>query len=278
MQTGTAGAGLGLRRGLLAELAAAPTSCVDFLELAPENWIGVGGRAGKQLARLAERYPIRAHGLSLSLGGPDPLDTQWLRSIRQFLDQHAISDYSEHLSWCSAEGQLYDLLPLPFTEEAVRHVSARIGQAQNELQRRIAVENVSYYAPLPSTLSEADFITAVLRESGCDLLLDLNNIHVNWINHGTSSTALFDALQHSGLQSRISSYHIAGHERVHDALLIDTHGAPVVEPVWALLDTAHERIGIRPTLLERDFSLPPLAELLGEVERIRRAQVTAPSA
>ncbi len=267
-----AGAGLGLRRALLDELLAASPDAVDHLEVAPENWIGVGGSAERRFRQLAERYPLAAHGLSLSLGGPDDLDVAWLRRIGLFLDSLGIADYSEHLSWCSADGQLYDLLPLPFTDEAVRHVAARIRRVQDLLQRRIAVENISYYAPLPSTLDEPDFLIAVLREADCDLLLDVNNLYVNQGNHGTDAIALLDRLQRELPAGRIRRYHIAGHRQEADGLRIDTHGAAVIDPVWSLLRVAQQRFGPRPTTLERDFELPPLRELLVEVQQLRTMQ------
>ena len=159
------GAGLGLRRALLDELIGAPAGAFDFLECAPDNWIGVGGALGEQLETLSARHPLSCHGLSLSLGGPDPLDHAFLRQTRDFLDRHHAALYSEHLSYCAAGGHLYDLLPLPFTDEAVMHVAARIRQVQDALGRRIAVENVSYYAAPFRRLAETAFIQAVLAES-----------------------------------------------------------------------------------------------------------------
>jgi len=260
--------GLGLRRPLLDELLALPPGRVGFLELAPDNWIGVGGKRREALDTLAERFPIYAHGLSLSLGGPEPFDPLHLKRLRGFLDALAIPVYSEHLSYCSDEGQLYDLLPLPFTEEAVRHVAARIGEVQDALGRRIAVENISYYAAPFKAMAEIDFIRAVLIEADCDLLLDVNNIHVNSINHGYVALDFLRALP----AERVASIHVAGHYVEAPDLIIDTHGAAVIDPVWALLDAAYAHCGLKPTLLERDFNFPPMAELLGEVDRIAAIQ------
>ncbi|WP_371366810.1 DUF692 domain-containing protein [Pseudomonas sp. QL9] len=262
------GAGLGLRRALLPELLAADAGAVDFLECAPDNWIGVGGAFGKQLASLAERFPLSCHGLSLSLGGPAPLDLELLRRTREFLDQHRVPLFSEHLSYCSDDGQLYDLLPLPFTDEAVHHVAARIRQAQDVLGRRIAVENISYYAAPYQALSEIDFLRAVLEEADCDLLLDVNNLYVNAINHGYDAHAYLAELP----AERVVSMHVAGHYDEAPDLKIDTHGATVKGDVWALLEQAYQRFGALPTLLERDFNFPPLAELLVEIEAIRERQ------
>ncbi len=267
----TASAGLGLRRSLLDALKAAPAGAFDFLECAPDNWIGVGGRLGDALAELSQRHPLTCHGLSLSLGGPAALDVAFLRRTRDFLDQHRVALYSEHLSWCSDDGHLYELLPLPFTDEAVRHVAARIRQAQDILGRRIAVENASYYAVPAADMDEASFITAVLEEADCDLLLDINNVHVNAINHGYDAQAFLARLP----SQRIASYHVAGHHDEADGLKIDTHGMPVKPDVWQLLATSHALHGVRPTLLERDFNFPPLPELLQELQVIRDLQRAA---
>ena len=264
-------AGLGLRRALLDPLIEAPAGAFDFLECAPDNWIGVGGVLGDQFTALTSRYPLSCHGLSLSLGGPDPLDIAFLQQTRQFLDRHHAVLYSEHLSYCSAGGHLYDLLPLPFTEDAVHHTAARIRTAQDVLGRRIAVENVSYYAAPYQQLSEIDFITAVLREADCDVLLDVNNVYVNAINHHYDARAFITAMP----TARIASLHIAGHFDEADDLKIDTHGMPVTDAVWRLLDFTYATHGLRPTVLERDFNFPPFAQLLDEVALIRSAQARA---
>ncbi|MCP1603403.1 HvfB family MNIO-type RiPP peptide maturase [Pseudomonas citronellolis] len=265
------GAGLGLRRALLPELLAMPAAAVDFLECAPDNWIGVGGTYGDGLAQLAERFPLACHGLSLSLGGPGPLDLELLRRTRQFLDRHRVSLFSEHLSYCSDDGQLYDLLPLPFTDEAVHHVAARIRQAQDVLGRRIAVENISYYAAPYQALSEIDFLRAVLAEADCDLLLDVNNLVVNACNHGYDAAAFLARVP----AERVACIHVAGHYDEAPDLKVDTHGASVQQPVWSLLAQAYAHCGLVPTLLERDFNFPPLAELLTEVDYIRALQGAA---
>ncbi|MES2858199.1 MAG: DUF692 domain-containing protein [Pseudomonadota bacterium] len=265
------GAGLGLRRALLDELIEAPAGAFDFLECAPDNWIGVGGPLAEKLARLSSRHPLSCHGLSLSLGGPDPLDVHLLQQTRQFLDRHQVTLYSEHLSYCSAGGHLYDLLPIPFTDEAVTHVAGRIRRVQDALGRRIAIENVSYYAAPYQALAEADFVNAVLSQADCDLLLDVNNVFVNAINHGYEPRAFIEAMP----SARIASYHVAGHFDEADDLKIDTHGDDVKDGVWDLLAHAYGVHGVRPTLLERDFNFPPLPVLLGELERIRTLQAGA---
>lgn len=270
------GAGLGLRRALVAPLLEAPDAipAIGFLELAPENWMQIGGRLAKELRALAERYPLSAHGLSLSLGGPLPLDDAFLRQLKRFLDTHGIADYSEHLSWCSDEGQLYELLPIPFTEDAIEHVAGRIRHVQDVLERRIAVENVSTYARLDGELDEAAFTRAVVERADCLLLLDVNNVHVNSVNHGGDARRLLHGLP----LDRVRSLHVAGHQAEAPDLLIDTHGAPVADAVWALLAEAYAQCGRKPTTLERDFNLPPLPALLAELEQVRRLQADAATA
>ncbi|WPL17863.1 hypothetical protein Thiowin_02905 [Thiorhodovibrio winogradskyi] len=269
LQSPLHGAGLGLRRSFLSALVESPPARrVDFYEIAPENWIGFGGRKGRLLRSLTEQFPFVCHGLSLSIGGPAPLDTNFLRQVRQFLDHHGIADYSEHLTYCADGGQLYDLLPIPFTEEAVHHVAGRVRQAQEILGRRMALENASYYAAPGQEMAEIDFIRAVLAEADCDLLLDVNNIYVNAINHGYDALAFLRALP----GERIRYGHIAGHYVEAEDLRIDTHGAEVIDTVWDLLDQAYQTFGVFPTLLERDFNIPPLSNLLREVDQVREIQ------
>jgi uncharacterized protein (UPF0276 family) len=263
------GAGLGLRRGLMSELAEVESGRIDFLELAPENWIGVGGRFGRQFRSLAERYPLVCHGLSLSIGGPAPLDRTFLKEVRTFLDAHDVRCYSEHLSYCSDDrGHLYDLMPIPFTDEAVHYVAARIREVQDILERPLVIENVSYYAAPARQLSELEFVNAVLAEANCGLLLDVNNIYVNSINFRYDP---YEYLQEID-GDRTAYVHVAGHYVEAEDLRVDTHGASVIDPVWALLAAAYERWGVAPTLLERDFNFPPMDELLTEVARIRALQ------
>ena len=262
------GAGLGLRRALLGPLQETPGAAIDFFEVAPENWINVGGRLGKTFRAFTERYPFVCHGLSLSLGSPAPLDETLLHKIRRLLDEHGIRTYSEHLSFCSDDGHLYDLMPIPYTEAAVEWVAARIRRAQDILGRRIAIENVSCYATPGAEMSEADFTVAVLERADCDLLLDVNNVYVNSVNHRFDAAQFIAAIP----AHRVAYMHIAGHYNEAPDLIVDSHAAPIIDPVFALLDRAYARFGVKPTLLERDFNFPPLAELLGELARIREIQ------
>ncbi|HEX7029877.1 MAG TPA: DUF692 domain-containing protein [Gammaproteobacteria bacterium] len=261
------GAGLGLRRALLNPLAEHPAG-LDFMEVAPENWMRVGGKLGRQFRAFTERYPFTCHGLSLSLGGPAPLDEDFVREVGTFLDTHRIRCYTEHLSYCSDDGHLYDLMPIPFTAEAVDYVAARIRRVQDILQRRIAIENVSYYAAPGAEMTETEFVNAVLERADCDLLLDVNNIYVNSINHRYDPLEFLHALP----AERVAYFHVAGHYEEAEDLRVDTHGADVIDPVWELLDAAYAHCGVVPTLLERDFNIPPLPELLAEIETIRRFQ------
>ncbi len=266
--TGFHGAGLGLRRALLGPLQSMDQGAVDFMEVAPENWIGVGGRFGRQFRQLAERYPVVLHGLSLDIGGPDPLDTELVASVRALMTEVGSPLYSEHLTYCAAEGHLYDLLPIPFTAEAVHYVAERVRRVQDIIGAPIALENASYYAQPHRDLTEAEFISAVLEESGCDLLLDVNNIYVNSVNHRYDPVAFLNSLP----LHRVRYLHVAGHYDEAEDLKVDTHGADVIDPVWSLLAEAYRRVGPLPTLLERDFNFPPLAELLQEVGQVRALQ------
>ncbi|WP_286239813.1 HvfB family MNIO-type RiPP peptide maturase [Neptuniibacter halophilus] len=260
-----AGAGMGFRRSMADTLQEAAPGAFDFLEIAPENWIGLGGRFGKWLRHYTERHPFMAHGLSLSIGSPSELDFEFLKRLKVFLREHNIRGYSEHLSYCSDDGHLYDLMPIPFTEEAVHYVAARIRQVQDLLEQRIAMENVSYYAAPGAEMSELDFLLAVLEEADCDLLLDVNNVYVNSVNHGYDPQAFIRSMP----AERIMYLHIAGHYNEAEDLIVDTHGADVVQPVWTLLQHTYDCFGPVPTLLERDFNIPPLVELLQEVDQVR---------
>ncbi len=258
------GAGLGLRRSIMEALADQPPSQLSFMEVAPENWIGVGGAYGKQFRQFSEQYPVICHGLSLSIGSPAPLDEAFLQKLKRFLKEHNIPLYSEHLSYCSDDGHLYDLMPIPFTEEAVHYVADRIKRVQDILEQTIAMENVSYYTAPGKEMEEIDFLNAVLQEANCELLLDVNNIYVNSINHGYDADEYLQAVP----AERISYLHVAGHYNEAEDLIVDTHGADIIDPVWNMLDKAYELFGVIPTLLERDFNIPPLPELMEEVDTI----------
>ena len=262
------GVGLGLRRALLGPLSSITTDQIQFMEVAAENWINVGGRYGKVFREYTEKFPFVLHGLSLSIGSPLPLDWELLKNIKAFMAEHSIRCYTEHLSYCSDTGHLYDLMPIPFTLQAVDYVADRISQIQDFLGQRIAMENVSYYAAPQQEMSEIEFTNAVLEKADCHLLLDVNNIYVNSINHGYDAHQFLKALP----GHRIVYGHIAGHYDEAEDLRVDTHGADVIDPVWDLLSEAYDQFGAFPTLLERDFNIPPVPELLQEVGRIRQIQ------
>jgi uncharacterized protein (UPF0276 family) len=262
------GAGLGLRRPLLNQLVESPPEEVAFYEIAPENWITIGGKFGKQFRAMTERFEFVCHGLSLSLGSTDKLDEIFIRDIKQFMAEHKIKLYSEHLSYCSNGGHLYDLMPIPFTSEAVIHVAGRIKRVQDILEQKIAIENVSYYAAPGQEMTEIEFFNAVTEEADCDILIDINNIYVNSVNHHYNAEEFLKAIP----AHRIAYAHIAGHYVEADDFLIDTHGADIIDPVWKLLGKAYELYGVFPTLLERDFNIPEMPELLKEVNTIKTMQ------
>ncbi len=265
------GAGLGLRRSLMKTLEDVTPDDIQFMEVAPENWIHVGGRLAKNFRAYTERFPFVCHGLSLSIGSPAPLNIELLHAIKTLIREHGIRYYSEHLSYCSDEGQLYDLLPIPFTEEAVDYVAERIQRAQDILGQRIAIENSSYYFAPQQEMSESEFINAVIQKADCALLLDVNNIYVNSINHSYDPFEFLASLP----GERTAYIHIAGHYEEAEDLRIDTHGAAVIKPVWKLLEKSYELFGVKPTLLERDFNIPALPDLLAELNEIKRRQQPA---
>ena len=262
------GAGLGYRRALMGSLAEHPPAQVNFYEVAPENWIGLGGAMGKQFRTFTEQHDFVCHGLSLSIGSPAPLDIDFVKRVGKFLKEHDIKLYSEHLSYCGDEGHLYDLLPIPFTEDAVKHVVERIQQVQDILGQRIAMENVSYYAAPGQEMTETEFVNTVIEQADCLLHLDVNNIYVNSINHSYDAEKYLSTMP----GDRIAYIHVAGHYNEAEDLIVDTHGADVIDPVWNLLEKTYERFGVIPTLLERDFNIPPINELLLEVDKISELQ------
>ncbi|WP_289098060.1 DUF692 domain-containing protein [uncultured Pseudoalteromonas sp.] len=263
--------GLGLRREMLDEMLIEVPKPIEFLEVAPENWLKLGGRFGKQFKQLTEQHAFVCHGLSLSIGSPAALDIDFVQSLKTFFKEHNIRLFSEHLSYCSGEGHMYDLMPIPFTEDAIKHVASRIRQVQDILEQPIAIENVSYYGAPGQQMTELEFTNAVLEEADCKLLLDVNNIYVNSINHGYDAEQFLAALP----TKRIAYGHVAGHYTEAEDLLVDTHGAPVIDPVWQLLEKAYDVHGVFPTLLERDFNIPPMSELLAELKTIEALQQTA---
>jgi uncharacterized protein (UPF0276 family) len=269
-----AGVGIGLRAGLFEELTAAPPEELTFVELTPENYLGRGGRYAAMLSATLERWPVVTHGLSLSLGGPDPLDLAHLRRLGELLHHVGAPWHSDHLSFGAVDSvMLHELLPVPFTREAVRHVADRIAQAQEILRLPLAVENITYYAAgTGSEMDEADFVNEVLRATDARLLLDVNNVYVNSKNHGFDARAMLEKMP----LDRVVQIHIAGHDRSDVHLLVDTHAEPVVEDVYELLAWVLERTGPLPVLLERDDHFPPWEELCAEMKRLDAIVRAAP--
>ncbi|CAM3279428.1 HvfB family MNIO-type RiPP peptide maturase [Shewanella violacea] len=262
--------GLGLRREMLDEFCDAIPDAIDFFEVAPENWMTLGGKYGRQFRQLTESKPFFCHGLSLSIGGPAPLDIDLVKNVKAFMDEHNIEVYSEHLSYCSGSGHMYDLMPIPFTQEAVKHVVKRVKQVEDILERPLILENVSFYTAPGAEMSELEFVTAVLSEADCKMLLDVNNIYVNSINHQYDADDFLKAMP----TERVAYIHIAGHFEEAKDIIVDTHGADIVSSVWQLLQTCYQIHGVHPTLLERDFNIPQTPVLLKEIDKIHRYQET----
>lgn len=260
--------GMGYRRPHYNAIKETKPKQIEFFELAPENWIGMGGKRKQEIEYIAEHYPLVCHGLSLSIGGPSPLNIEFLKEVKQFLNKFNIPLYTEHLSYCSDDAQVYDLLPIPFTEDAVHYVANRIKQVQDIIEKPFAIENVSYYLKAGAEMSELDFINAVLAEANCSMLLDVNNIYVNSINHNYDPKKFLTALK----PKDIAYIHIAGHYQPKPDLIIDTHAEAIIDSVWDLLDLAYETFGIVPTILERDENLPPLDTMLLEINKIHAIQ------
>lgn len=263
--------GLGLRREMLDEFCESTPDQIDFFEVAPENWITLGGKFGRQFRELSEKHKFYLHGLSLSIGSPENLDIDFVKSIKQFMDLHNIDIYSEHLSYCSGAGHMYDLMPIPFTEEAIKHTAARVKQVEDILERPLILENVSFYAAPGAQMTELEFVNGVLEEADCKLLLDVNNIYVNSVNHKYDAAEFLKKMP----TERIAYIHVAGHYVEDVDLIVDTHGADVIQPVWKLLADCYHIHGVHPTLLERDFNIPSTEELLVEINQIHRIQQQA---
>jgi uncharacterized protein (UPF0276 family) len=259
------GFGLGLRVDHYEDiLEGAPA--IDWLEVLSENYMIPGGRPLQFLARFRERYPLVMHGVSLSIGSSDPLNRDYLVRLRQLAEVVEPAWISDHLCWTGVDGSnLHDLMPLPYTEEAIGHVAARVREVQDFLGRRILLENVSSYTAFhASQLSESQFLAEIARRADCLILLDVNNIYVSSHNHGFDARAYLDDIP----VERVQQFHLAGHEN-NGELIIDTHDAPIVDDVWALYADALRRFGPVSTMIERDDRIPPLAELIAELDTAR---------
>lgn len=268
------GVGLGLRFPIVEELLAREVPAIRFLELHPENYMRRGGRWPENLSRCRERWPFATHGLTMSLGGVDPFDPAYMKSLERFLREIEAPWHSDHLCFSVAHGAAtHDLLPMPWNEETVKHFAARIRQAQDQLSVPLAVENISYYLrPKGSDLDDGEFVSAVIAEAGCKLMLDVNNVYVNSRNHKTDPYAVIAKMP----LDQVVQIHVAGHWEEEPDLIIDTHSEPLVDPVFDLLAFTLQRTGKVPVLLERDDEFPPFEELYAEVERLDAIHRAAP--
>lgn len=261
-----AAAGIGLRAGHHAAFLASRPA-VPWVEVHSENFFADGGRQLAVLDSVRRDYGLSLHGVGLSLGSADPLDQEHLRRLQRLVERTEPALVSDHIAWGGVDGTcLNDLLPMPLTQEALRHLASRIGEVQDRLGRQILVENASSYLGFAvDEMPEWEFVAGLARRAGCLLLVDVNNIYVNASNHGFDPLRYLEAMP----AELVAEYHIAGHSVVEAAgerLLVDTHDAPVVPAVWRLLEAAISRIGRRPVLLERDAKLPLLAELVREAQ------------
>lgn len=262
------GVGIGLRREHYADIVQC-TRALDFLEIVPENYLDKGGWPLQRLEACAQRWPLAVHGVSMSIGGPDPFDTRHLAALRRLLDRVGATRYTDHLCYAQLGGvAFFDLLPLPWTSAAARHCAERILRLQDALGYPVAVENITDYARMPgASLDEAGFVREVVERADCGLLLDVANVYVNACNHGQDPFATLLALP----IERAVQIHLAG-SVVEDGRRIDNHGTAVPEPVWAMYRAVVERVGAVPTLIEWDNAIPPLDRVLDEADRARAIQ------
>lgn len=265
--------GIGYRKDFAEEFISSNVLTPDFIEVAPENWIDVGGFWKKQFQKAIDKFPLFTHGLSLSIGSPDELDFDFLKKVKTFLKETNAQIYSEHLSYAKCDNaHLYDLLPIPFTTDAVNHVAERIRKIQEFLERKIAIEIVSYYTPVAPEMTEIDFVNSILKKANCDLLLDVNNIYVNSFNHKYDAKEFIKQLP----LERVSYIHMAGHLQVSETLIIDTHGEPIIDPVYELYEYTMNLLKRDvPVLLERDFNIPNLQELQQEINTLSQIKKAA---
>jgi uncharacterized protein (UPF0276 family) len=266
------GIGVGLRLSYAAALARTERR-VDFLEIMPENWVCYGGRRRRLLDACVERFPCVTHSVSLNIGGLEPLDGELLATTAALLRRAEAPFFSDHVCYSSVRGQpVSDLLPLPFTAEVIAHTAARIAEARDRVGHPLALENATFYSHMPGAeMDEASFLGALLAAGDCGMLLDVNNVYVNSQNHGFDPRAFIDRMP----LSRVWQLHLAGHTLIDDTI-IDTHIGPIIEPVWDLYRYTLRRAGrLIPTLIEWDQDIPPLDEVLDEVDRARAAAAQA---
>lgn len=265
--------GIGYRKDFSKAFLESNVLTPDFIEVAPENWIGIGGYWKQQLLKALDKYPLYCHGLSLSVGSPEGVDLEFVKAVKRFLDDTQAVLYSEHLTFSKVDNaHLYDLLPIPFTQAAVQRVVDNIQQVQDILGRPLILENGSYYTILQSEMDEPTFINEIVTRSGCSLLLDVNNVYVNSFNHGYDAKAFIQQMP----LDKVQYIHMAGHQQVNEKLIIDTHGAAIIDPVYDLFAYTMGALGREvPVLLERDFNIPDLEELQGEINELKNIKASA---
>lgn len=260
------GFGLGLRTEHYADILD-QLPPLDWFEVITENYLVEGGKPLDFLYRIREHYPMVMHGVSMSVGGTDPLDADYLASVKALADRLDVPWFSDHLCWTgTAHRNLHDLMPLPYNDDAVRHVAERIRQAQEIVGRRMLIENLSSYVTYKdSVMSEWAFLAAIAEEADCGILLDINNIYVSAFNHEFDAADYLAAMD----PARVYQFHLAGHHNAGD-YIVDTHDHPVIDPVWSLYEDAVRRFGAVSTMIERDADIPPLADVMAELEQARR--------
>lgn len=262
----TVSVGIGFRRDIANEINEGVLN-PDFLELAPENWIDMGGYWKREIDRAAEKYDITCHGLSLSIGSTEPLDWDYLKKLKKFLHQYKVKVFSEHLSYTkSANAHLYDLLPIPFRKDAADHIVERIRVVQDFLERPLVLENVSYYTPVAAEMTEAEFINDIVKRADCQMLLDVNNVYVNAFNHKYDAKEFLMQMP----MERVAYIHMAGHEKLSEDIIIDTHGRPIIQDVFDLFDWTLPHLRPVPVLLERDFNFEDLPLLKTELASLKK--------
>lgn len=265
--------GIGYRKDFSKEFLTSEILKPDFVEVAPENWIGIGGYWKQELKKVLNKYPLYCHGLSLSVGSPEGIDIDFVKQVKQFLDETQAVLYSEHLTFSKVDNaHLYDLLPIPFTQDAIDRVVENIQRVQDILGKRLILENGSYYTVLEAEMTEAEFVNEIVKKSDCELLLDVNNVFVNSFNHQYDAKEFITKMP----LDKVKYIHMAGHYQVNESLIIDTHGAEIIDPVYDLFDfTMHQLPHDVPVLLERDFNIPELSEMQKEINNLRQIKKTA---
>lgn len=260
------GFGLGLRPNYYEEILSLKPE-VDWFEILSENYLVPGGKPLYYLDKICQSYPVVMHGVSLSLGSSDPLDIEYLKQLKQLAARVEPAWISDHLCWTGVDGlNVHDLLPIPYTHQAIDHIVSRIQQIQEFLGRALLIENVSSYLTFKqSEMTEWAFLVEIVKKSGCSILLDVNNIYVSSVNHQFNPLDYINAMP----ADKVAQIHLAGHSN-HGDYIIDTHDAPVIQPVWDLYAATIQKLGRVSTMIERDDNMPPLAELLTELNHARR--------